>query len=154
MTSKSLKWRYSKNLDDNINSHRNHFKNVCDLLNILPLNHCIYYNEYFDGNCTYYKGIKKSQIDFVLTNDIGRSNVKSFKIVKSGWHISDHLSLDIQLCVTYVIDSYALLIRTNSLKEEYSVIHNRKSIIRFKDKFGINEAKKILSERADALIET
>ena len=90
----------------------------------------------------------------MLTNNVGRSNVKSFKIIKSGWHISDHLPLDIQLCVTYIIDSYALLIRTNSLNEEYSVIHNRKSITRFKDKFDINEAKKILSERADALIET
>ena len=42
ISTKSLKWRYSKNLDDNINSHRNHFKNMCDLLNILPLNHCVY----------------------------------------------------------------------------------------------------------------
>ena len=120
---------------------------MCDLLNILLLNHCIYYNEYFDGNCKYYKGIKKSQIDFVLTNNIGRSNVKSFKIVKSGWHISDHLPLDIQICVTFIINSYALLIRANSLNEEYLVIHNRKSIIRFKDKFDINEATSILSYR-------
>ena len=63
LSEKSLKWRYSKNVDQYTNSHCALFSDMCELLNILPLNHSFYGGKYFVGGYTYFKGNKKSQID-------------------------------------------------------------------------------------------
>ena len=70
---------------------------MCEALNILPLNHCIYYDKSLDGDFTYHKSGKRSQIDFILTDNRGRRFVNIFDIVKTGWHASDHLPLDLQI---------------------------------------------------------
>ena len=51
LSEKSLKWRYSKNVDHDTNSHCALFSDMCELLNILPLNHSCYRGyTYFKGN--------------------------------------------------------------------------------------------------------
>ena len=101
----SLKWRYNTNVDDFRNINGSYFVSMCESLNILPLNHCIYYDKFFDGDFTYHKFGKRSQIDFILTNNKGRKLVNIFDIVKIGWHASDHLPLDLQLEITWNLEN-------------------------------------------------
>ena len=42
ISNKSLKWRYSDNVDQHTNLNCNNFSNMCEMLKVLPLNHCIY----------------------------------------------------------------------------------------------------------------
>ena len=101
---KSLKWIYAENVDSGTNLNKNHFSNMCEVLKVLPLNHCIYYKREFKGGYTYFKANKKSQIDFVVTDNFGRMNVFDFDLVVSGWHFSDHLPVDVTIRCKYNIN--------------------------------------------------
>ena len=79
VSAKSLKWRYEVNADMKTNMNQIHFRNMCETLKILPLNHMIYLKKIFEGGFTYYKANKTSQIDFVLTNNSGRRNIVDFR---------------------------------------------------------------------------
>ena len=46
------KWRYALNVDEVLNSHGRLLSDVCELHNILPLNHCCYYDKTWDGKFT------------------------------------------------------------------------------------------------------
>ena len=115
-----------------------------EISQILPLNHCKYYENCFEGHWTYFKGNKKSQIDFVLTDKKGRRNVTSYEIVKARWHISDHLPIDMTINIPYDINIMEILIRSKSLNEEYSSRCDAKIIKCFKQKFDENESTKQL----------
>ena len=60
-----------------------------------------------------YKG--KSQIDFCLTNSIGRRQIKSFNISSNDWHLSDHRPITLVLEVDASIDTSKLLKRAIDL---------------------------------------
>ena len=92
-----LKWRYSNNVDSISNQHGKSLLEVCDVHHIQPINHCNYYNTQFDGCFTYWKGEKKSQIDFLITNSEGRRLITEFNIIQTGWHTSDHLPLELKV---------------------------------------------------------
>ncbi len=51
------------------------YVDMCHACDILPLNHMCYYNVTQPGQFTYHKAGKRSQIDYVLTNVKGLSNV-------------------------------------------------------------------------------
>ena len=112
LSQKTLKWRYSKNVDTISNSHGKKIADLCEFYKLLPLNHCIYYSKNFRGNFTYHKAGNKSQIDFLFTNCKRRKYVKDFKILEKGWHMSDHLPLD--LTVNLPVDHW------NAGKEYYT----------------------------------
>ena len=59
LSAKTLKWRYSDNIDQCHNPNHKNFMNMCELLKILPLNHCIYKNTHFQGHWTYFKANRK-----------------------------------------------------------------------------------------------
>ena len=100
IASNSLKWRYDNNIDQTCNINGIQFANMCELLQMLPLNHTIYGNRKFDGSYTYFKANKKSQIDFVLIDNKGRRLVREFKLVNTKWHHSDHLPLHLH-CIFF-----------------------------------------------------
>ena len=65
LSARSLKWQYNANMDNKVNGHGHLFSNMCELLQIFPLNHCVYKRTNFEGDYTFSKAGKKSQI---LTN--------------------------------------------------------------------------------------
>ena len=146
ISEKSLNWRYDKNVDNNTNLNYNNFSNICEILKILPLNHCIYGDSKFEGNWTYFNANRKSQIDYVLTNNKGRQHVQTFTIIKTGWHFSDHLPIEIEINAPINIDIYTILIRARSLNEEYSIA--AKDIKTFKGKYDQEEAQNLLKINA------
>ena len=52
-----------------------------------------------DGKFTFFRAGAQSQIDFCITSSEGRKCVQSFNIIDSGWHLSDHLPLSLQLLI-------------------------------------------------------
>ena len=139
----SLKWRYGANADTVSNSHGAQLKGICELHQILPLNHCRFYNHCWDGKFTFQKPGRQSQIDFCLTTHNGRRYVRNFKIIEKGWHLSDHLSLTLSLLLPCEINVHPLLLRSKELSSS-SDITNRKS---FTFKFNFDMAKSSLEER-------
>ena len=112
----SLKWHYTNNIDTHLHQHGKMLRNICELHQILPINHCRYYDQQFDGYFTYFKANKKSQIDFVLTNNEGRRLIADFNIVRSGWHTSDHLPLVLKLSIPLCMNSMMIMRRSLELK--------------------------------------
>ena len=146
-SSKSLNWKYEENIDKGDNGNRSSFRDMCEVMNILPINHCIYNRKKFEGGFTYYKGGKKSQIDFIVTNNTGRRNIEKFSMIKEGWHFSDHIPLDIDTRLTYDISALSLLLRSKSLIKETEP--SRNNVIKtFKKEFDFNTAKLVLETNA------
>ena len=143
LSQKTLKWRYKQNVDPVANSHGKKLADLCELHDILPLNHCCYYSKVWDGKFTYNKGGKHSQIDFVLTTGKGRRYVNDFTIVNTGWHMSDHLPLALKVSLPFDIDAGKLLLRAMDLVETYRPLSHLNSC-RFE--FDYDSAAETFSE--------
>ena len=124
---------------------------MCDLLRILPLNHCIYNEKHFDGNFTYFKANIKSQIDFVLTNNLGRSMVKKFEIIQTGWHFSDHVPTNLNISLTWNIALNSVLRRSKGLLH-WDPSTTAKSLKTFKYQFHLENAQTMLRQKSDIII--
>ena len=112
--------RYNVNADPTINAHgRTYGTDLCKSSNIFPINHLVFGNRKFIGDFTYYKGEKKSQIDFVYTNRNGIKMIKSFSIISENWHISDHRPIGIEIVTPEVIQPAILLKRATELNYEF-----------------------------------
>ena len=149
ISDKSLKWRCSENVDKDSNSNKCHFTSMCEMLKVLPLNHCKFYNRQFDGGFTYFKADRKSQIDFVVTDNVGRRDVVDFKLVTQGWHFSDHLPMDLKIRSKYVIDPLSIYIRSKALVEP---THPTKSVLRINRKnFDSDLAKVFITNHSQEL---
>ena len=147
VTVNSLKWRYNSNVDDFRDINGSYFVSLCEALNILPLNHCIYYDKSLDGDFTYHKSGKRSQIDYILTDDRGRRFVNIFDIVKTGWHASVHLPLDLQIKLNWKTDLHALQKRAKELDHCYFP-HEIKRLNILKHQFHFERAQDMLTENA------
>ena len=109
----SKNWYYNKNVDTNTNLHgRTFMAGICRRNAIYPINHLKYKCTTFEGDFTYLKNEKKSQIDLVLTNNIGRDYVRSFSIVTHDWHISDHIPVCLSLCIDCTTNVYYFVQKT------------------------------------------
>ena len=151
LSQKILKWRFQENVDVITNSHGRQLISICELHNILPLNHCLYYSKTWQGKFTYYKAGNSSQIDFILTNRHGRKFVTDFNIVETGWHLSDHLPLVLKLQLPFQISADMLLARSLELPEGYLPL-NQLSSYRFK--FNIIPATQKLQDNFDMIMES
>ena len=111
---------YEQNVDiiDNYNG-RNHGIDVCNSGNIFPLNHLKYKNRTFDGNYTYFKADKRSQIDFAFTNNEGIKHIVNFRIIMEDWHASDHLPICVDILAPEAIQGSSLLKRARDLNYEF-----------------------------------
>ena len=63
---------------------------ICKRNKTYPINHLKDRGKVFDGDITYIKNDKKSQIDYVITNQKGRDEIVEFQVNKTNWHISSH----------------------------------------------------------------
>ena len=151
ISAKSLGWCYANNVDEVRNGNYKDFVSMCELLNILPVNHTIFKKKQFMGHWTYFKGNKKSQIDFLVTDNKGRERITSFDISTNGWHFSDHLPIDVSIDIPYSIDPLLLLARAKLLNEE-TVVVNQPSVKCFKNNFDMDKGKKILLEKSDTIL--
>ena len=116
-------------------------------MKILPLNHCIYNEKKFAGGFTYFKGGKKSQIDYIITNNAGRRSVKELSLVTEGWHFSDHIPLDLKTHLCYDVSALSLLLRSKSLVEPTQPV--RKNYLKtFKKDFDYDAAKLLMEANA------
>ena len=149
ISAKSLKWNFMGNVDEKLNNHGKLFSNMCEILKILPLNHSTYYKTNFDGDYTYYKANNKSQIDFVLTNNTGRVNVVDYSIIKTGWHFSDHLPLDLTIKMSWHINPLTLLVRSKELLHHTPLqMHSDKIKLCNLKVINVENAKRLLSQDA------
>ena len=103
---------------DNYNG-RNYGIDLCNTGNILPLNHLRYKNRTFDGNYTYFKADKRSQIDYAFTNLEGIKHIENFEVITEDWHISDHLPICADIRVPEAIHTSFLLKRARELNYEF-----------------------------------
>ena len=103
----SKSWHYSNNIDTITNKYgRTFMTDICKRNNIYPINHLKYKHE------------KKSQIDFILTNCMGREFITSFS--DQNWHISDHRPVYLNMYIDYATASSTLLVRAEDLNYEFS----------------------------------
>ena len=148
-TFKALGWRYEDNKDAVINQHGRILRTICELLKISPINHSKFYNKVFDGGFTYFKAGRKSQIDLLLTNNDGRRLVESFNIKQTGWHLSDHLPLDISISIDACIGSNMIMKRS---KELLPYIPSQQPLLKtFRYDFDVDAAQHKLSQHANSL---
>ena len=150
ISEKSLKWRYAGNVDDIKNPHGLLFSDMCELLKILPINHCFFHGKYFKGGYTYFKSNRKSQIDFLITNNIGRAKINDFQIIEKGSHFSDHLPIDLKFNFEFKVDVHALFMRAKLLQEKF--ILTTTPLTTFRNKFNFVEATRMLSENAYSIL--
>ena len=143
ISQKGLKWKFEENIDKGENGNKASFKDMCQVLNILPLNHCLYNKKKFAGGFTYHKAGKKSQIDFILTNNVGRRNVDEFTLVTEGWHFSDHIPIDMNTRLKYDISALSLLLRSKSLITPTCPLRNN-HLKTFKKDFDFAAAKLLM----------
>ena len=93
---------------------------ICKRNNIYPINHLKYIRSTFDGDFTYYKNEKKSQIDFILTNCVGREFITSFSGTDQYWHISDDRPVYLNIYIDCITSSFTLLVRAEDFNYEFS----------------------------------
>ena len=84
------------------------------------INHLKYKNKTFDGDYTYYKGNKHSQIDFVFTNFKGLKQIDSFSIIRDNWHTSDHLPIVVDIKLPEAVNCSFLIKRAKELNYEFN----------------------------------
>ena len=74
-------WNFKANCDAVMNKHGMvHLSDLCKRNKVFPLHHIQYKDKIFHGDFTYEKSHRKSEIDFVLTDDTSRGLVTKFQI--------------------------------------------------------------------------
>ena len=116
----NVNMKYAENVDKTSNKHGiTHFKDICSVGNVFPINHLSYQRKQFPGAFTYHKADKHSQIDFVLTNNIGIRSVECFSIIDINWHLSDHLPISLSIKTTEAISASSILKRARDPNYEF-----------------------------------
>ena len=111
---------YIDNLDSNSNHHgRTYGIELCNSCKIFPLNHLQMCSRSYQGDFTYFKAERKSQIDFAFTNRIGIKCIKDYDICNESWHLSDHRPLCLEVKAVESISCQSLLRRAKDLNYEF-----------------------------------
>ena len=142
---------YDNNIDSITNKHGiTYGKDICTVGDVFPVNHLIYRGKVFEGDFTYFKGGKKSQIDFVYSCKDGLKIIKNFTIQKDNWHLSDHRAISVELSAYRMVNSAFLLKRSKELNYEFQP--NRSTIVRHLGTYDIDVFTNYLREN-DSIIQ-
>ena len=90
-------WKYRKNPDTETNSNGRMLKKICRKYNLLTLNNLTVGDNDFDGDFTYNKDNRKSQVDLCIGNEQAVHATTSFQIHKMQNNFSDHLPISASL---------------------------------------------------------
>ena len=132
------KWRYNANKDTNQNQHgKTFFRDLCAACKVNPVNGMIYDKKEFQNDFTFVRGRAKSQIDFVLTDDIGRRHISSFQILQHDWHLSDHKPIALHVQLPTDVNLVGLL--TRSIDLNYSFNDSSTEIVQFKGNYNYDK---------------
>ena len=88
---------YRKNPDNETNTNGRTLKKICSRYNIQTLNNLSIYGKDFDGDFTYHKDDRKSQVDVCLSNNRALDSVTAFRIHTIPFNFSDHLPISTEL---------------------------------------------------------
>ena len=112
---------YEQNVDVDSNKHGLIYgTDVCTVSDVFPLNHLVHKGRSYEGDFTYHKAGRKSQIDFVFTSKEGLQFVKHFSIIRDNWHLSDHRPICLEISASRMINSSFLLRRAKELNYEFN----------------------------------
>ena len=151
VTDKSF-WNYSENVDKNCNSHgMSFFKDLCSTVNVMPLNHMKFNDEYMQGDFTYHKGDLKSQIDYVLRDRDGLDFVDSFSVIQNNWHLSDHKPVEVILSI--YMDISAEIIYRRSRELNFDVANRIPIVTRFKGDYDYPKINDYITSQRDDIID-
>ena len=143
-------WKYEDNCDITTNNHgRTLLNDICKRNKIYPINHLKYKGKVFNGDFTYIKNDKKSQIDYVITNNQGRSEVVSFQVIKTNWHISDHRPIALEISFNVDIRCDIILARAQDLNHDNS--EDTISIKRFRKEYHLSIMNDYMTENKDQI---
>ena len=112
---------------------------LCRRNNVYPLNHLKYKGKTFHGDFTYYKNNKKSEIDYVLTDNTGKRFVEKFQIIDNNWQISDHRPISIEIRIDSTTSIDILLARAENLNFVFD--ENSTEIKRFNKRYDFQVFK-------------
>ena len=82
---------------------------------MIPLNHLRIVDETLPGQYTFYRGNKKSQIDYILTDKSGLSHITNMNFINKDWQISDHTPITLNICYKIPLDFNHLYVRAQEL---------------------------------------
>ena len=104
-------WTYRKNPDKEVNTNGRTMKKICNKFNLIILNNLNTTNNNFDGDFTYSKDGKNSQVDLCIANEHAARSVSAFRIHKLPTNFSDHspISTSLEIDVTASIPSSQVL---------------------------------------------
>ena len=137
---------YADNSDTISNNHGRSFGiDLCKTAEMFPINHIIGRKKH-EGDFTYFKGGKKSQIDFVYCNKNGLKFIEDFCIPKDDWHLSDHRPIVLDILTPEFIEPSALLSRARELNFEFDP--NREQLKRYLASYNIDVFKTYLTNNA------
>ena len=88
---------YKKNPDSETNSNGRSLKQICNKFNIRTLNNLSIHGKVLDGDFTYCKDNRRSQVDLCLSNDRALHSVEAFHIHKLPINFSDHAPISAEL---------------------------------------------------------
>ena len=88
---------YNENPDSELNSNGRTLKQICNKYDIHTLNNLSVTGKRFDGDFTYYKDNRRSQVDLCLSNVYALDSVKAFQIHKLPFNFSDHAPISAEL---------------------------------------------------------
>ena len=111
-------WKYEYNCDEITNNHgKIYMSDIRKRKKIYPINH-LKKGKYLPVNIRIENLVKKSHIDFVLTDNIGRNYIDKFKVLNKNWHLSDHMPICISINIDTEISCHDLLARAENLNYE------------------------------------
>ena len=88
---------YKKNPDRETNSNGRSLKQICNKYNIRTLNNLSIDGKVFDGDFTFCKDNRKSQVDLCLSNDCALNSIQAFRIHNLPINFSDHSPISTEL---------------------------------------------------------
>ena len=88
---------YKKNPDSETNSNGRSLKQICNKYNIRTLNNLSIDGKVFDGDFTFCKDNRKSQVDLCLSNDCALDSIQAFRIYNLPINFSDYLPISSKL---------------------------------------------------------
>ena len=78
--------------------------------------------------------------------------ISVFNIIKTGWHFSDHLPIEIEIIVPSHINATTILLRARSLNEDRNKLTVKPIVKSYKNKFDEVEGEKFLLENTNAIL--